>query len=75
MTDKQQDRQKEGRPHNKRFGKIGVKVITRTSARPLSVSDNSKRRTVAPQLRQAAGTLAAMRQERLLTKYLKAVEK
>ena len=25
---------------NKRFGEIGVKVITRTSARPLTVSDN-----------------------------------
>jgi len=26
--------------HNKRFGEIGVKVIARTSARPLTVSDN-----------------------------------
>ena len=25
---------------NKRFGKIGVKVITQTSVRPLTVSDN-----------------------------------
>jgi len=25
---------------NKRFGEIGVKVIARTSARPLTVSDN-----------------------------------
>ena len=25
---------------NKRFGEIGVKVITRTSVRPLTVSDN-----------------------------------
>ena len=26
--------------HNKRFGEIGVKVIARISARPLTVSDN-----------------------------------
>jgi len=25
---------------NKRFGEIGVKVITRTSVRPLTVNDN-----------------------------------
>ena len=26
--------------YNKRFGEIGVKVITRISARPLTISDN-----------------------------------
>ena len=62
--------------YNKRFGEIGVKVIARISARRLTVSDNPnfgtfdslqwqpKRHAVAPQLRQAAGMLEAMRRKR-----------
>ena len=40
--------------YNKRLGEIGVKVITRTSVRPLTVSDSPKLCAVEPQLRQAA---------------------
>ena len=49
---------------NKRFGEIGVKVITRTSACLLTVSDNPNGVQVRPQLRQAAGTLSASERER-----------
>ena len=44
------------------LAKLGGKVITRTSARPLAVSDSPGCSAVEPQLRQAAGTLAAMRE-------------
>ena len=46
--------------HNKRFGEIGGEVIIRISLRPLTggVSPNCVQLT--PQLRQAAGTLAAI---------------
>ena len=45
---------------NKRFGEIGGEVIIRISVRPLTVSDSPNCVQLPPQLRQAAGTLAAM---------------
>ena len=44
---------------NKRFGEIGVKVTARIELCPFVVSDSPRCSAVEPQLRQAAGPLAA----------------
>ena len=43
--------------HNKRFGEIGVKVMTRISVRPLTVSDNPNGVQSSPNFAKPAGTL------------------
>ena len=45
------------------LAKLGGKVITRISVRPLTVSGNPNSVQLYPQLRQAAGMLAVMRQK------------
>jgi len=49
--------------HNKRFGEIGGEVIIRISLSPLTVGDSPNCVQLTPQLRQAAGTLAAMQDD------------
>jgi hypothetical protein len=44
---------------NKRLGEIGGEVIARILVHPLTGSDSPRGSAVAPQLRQAAGTLQA----------------
>jgi len=49
---------------NKRFGEIGGEVIIRISVYPLTIGVSPNCVQLTPQLRQAAGTLAAMRRKR-----------
>ena len=58
---------------NGQFGKIGVKVITRISARPLTVSDKSNNVQSAPNFAKPPGRWlqvwdSAVRQRKKLTK-------
>ena len=62
---------------NKRFGEIGVKVITRISVRPLTVSDNPNGVQSSPNFakplgryRQAADSAAGQRSKKLKVKYI-----
>jgi len=58
---KQQNKVKKKMPaDNKRFGEIGGEVIIRISVCPLTAGDSPNCVQLPPQLRQAAGTLAAI---------------